>query len=444
MPYVITEPCVDLKSKACVDECPVDCIYEGERMLYIHPEECIECGACESVCPVEAIYYEDDVPEKWHHYIQANVDFFKDLGSPGGSSALGPLPFDAPLLTNNGQQHALSTPEPAGILREFAGLAQPQSGTIALVSPVVGITKSLLHALLLFYDRILIIQSSSSSPRGLGDDIAELRESGVVDVAGIDMWLMHLGTNLLHSCEYLSGLESSIKGSLPLYKPGSRKTRTFARLKALAMEANVEFGQKQWQPIVSSMAEILFPLLIQAAAWQKDFSIDLITADTAFTAALHSITTVPGSEQAGIWDFEAVTPDVSEVPPADLIAFRAEYGHFFTGHLDLLKGNMLKSHTEPGSNSWERWAELRDSIAESAYLLSRTASSLKSMENGSWDLGAIGDLRQPDISGTHETGVARRALAAGGTSSSRGDPPIFAFVFSWARNWQPSSYNELP
>ena len=58
MTYVISQPCVDLKDKACIDECPVDCIYEGERMLYIHPDECVDCGACEPVCPVEAIYYE--------------------------------------------------------------------------------------------------------------------------------------------------------------------------------------------------------------------------------------------------------------------------------------------------------------------------------------------------------------------------------------------------
>ena len=51
-------------------------------MLYIHPDECVDCGACEPVCPVEAIYYEDDVPEEWSEYTQANVDFFKDIGSP--------------------------------------------------------------------------------------------------------------------------------------------------------------------------------------------------------------------------------------------------------------------------------------------------------------------------------------------------------------------------
>ena len=86
MTYVIAQPCVDLKDKACVDECPVDCIYEGARMLYIHPDECVDCGACEPVCPVEAIYYEDDTPEKWMDFHRANVDFFDNLGSPGGAA----------------------------------------------------------------------------------------------------------------------------------------------------------------------------------------------------------------------------------------------------------------------------------------------------------------------------------------------------------------------
>lgn len=52
MTYVIAQPCVDFKDKACVEECPVDCIYEGERSLYIHPDESVDCGACEPVCPV--------------------------------------------------------------------------------------------------------------------------------------------------------------------------------------------------------------------------------------------------------------------------------------------------------------------------------------------------------------------------------------------------------
>ena len=100
MTYVIAEPCIDVLDRACVEECPVDCIYEGARMLYIHPTECVDCGACEPACPVEAIFYEDDVPEEWKPFYRYNVDFFTDeitgLGSPGGAAKVGALPKDHP------------------------------------------------------------------------------------------------------------------------------------------------------------------------------------------------------------------------------------------------------------------------------------------------------------------------------------------------------------
>jgi NAD-dependent dihydropyrimidine dehydrogenase PreA subunit len=96
--YIIAQPCVDVLDRACIEECPVDCIYEGERMLYIHPDECVDCGACEPVCPVEAIYYEDDVPDQWKDYYKVNVDFFEDLGSPGGASKTGKIGKDHPVV----------------------------------------------------------------------------------------------------------------------------------------------------------------------------------------------------------------------------------------------------------------------------------------------------------------------------------------------------------
>ena len=84
MAYIITEPCIGTKDTACVDACPVDCIhpkkdeagFEEATMLYIHPEECIDCGACEPACPVTAIFPEDNVPEQWHHYIAMNYEHF--------------------------------------------------------------------------------------------------------------------------------------------------------------------------------------------------------------------------------------------------------------------------------------------------------------------------------------------------------------------------------
>jgi NAD-dependent dihydropyrimidine dehydrogenase PreA subunit len=106
MTYTICEPCIDVKDRACVDECPVDCIYEGPRMLYIQPDECVDCGACEPVCPVEAIYYEDDLPEPLMPYLADNAAFFAEplagrdapLGSPGGAAKLGAIGVDTLLV----------------------------------------------------------------------------------------------------------------------------------------------------------------------------------------------------------------------------------------------------------------------------------------------------------------------------------------------------------
>ena len=72
MPYVITEPCIGVKDKSCMTVCPVDCIYEGEEMVYIHPDECIDCGLCEPECPVNAIFVDSDVPEGLKAYIEKN------------------------------------------------------------------------------------------------------------------------------------------------------------------------------------------------------------------------------------------------------------------------------------------------------------------------------------------------------------------------------------
>ena len=133
MTYVIASPCVDVMDKACLDACPIDCIYTGERMLYIHPVECVDCGACEPVCPVDCIYeggrmlyiqpdecvdcgacepacpvtaifYEDDVPSEWKQFTPINAEFFSDsvsgLGSPGGAAQTGPVVADHPTVAS--------------------------------------------------------------------------------------------------------------------------------------------------------------------------------------------------------------------------------------------------------------------------------------------------------------------------------------------------------
>jgi ferredoxin len=74
MTHVVAEPCFNCKYTDCVVVCPVECFYEGESMLYIHPEECIDCEACVPECPVEAIFHEDNLPEEWKDYKQLNAE----------------------------------------------------------------------------------------------------------------------------------------------------------------------------------------------------------------------------------------------------------------------------------------------------------------------------------------------------------------------------------
>lgn len=82
MTYVIAEPCVDVKNKSCVDVCPVTCIYiedeAADRTLYINPDECIDCGACEPECPVNAIFEGSALPADWSEYAELNAKWFQD------------------------------------------------------------------------------------------------------------------------------------------------------------------------------------------------------------------------------------------------------------------------------------------------------------------------------------------------------------------------------
>lgn len=107
MPFLIGSPCIDVMDMSCVDECPVDCIYQGERKLYIQPAECIDCGACEAVCPVQAVSQDKKnlEPELALHR-DDNRRFFAEplpgrdapLGSPGGARKIGQVGVDTPLV----------------------------------------------------------------------------------------------------------------------------------------------------------------------------------------------------------------------------------------------------------------------------------------------------------------------------------------------------------
>ena len=97
MTYVINEKCVDEMDRSCVAECPVDCIYEGSRSLYIHPDECIDCGACEATCPVRAIAYQDDLPgPEAERIVTRSREWLTLHAAGGGAKRVGPIGTDHP------------------------------------------------------------------------------------------------------------------------------------------------------------------------------------------------------------------------------------------------------------------------------------------------------------------------------------------------------------
>src|SRR3712207_4720071 len=88
MAYVIAEPCIGTKDNSCVEVCPVDCIhptpdepdYDNVEMLYIDPDECIDCDACVEACPLGACFAEDQLPDEWQKFAQLNADYYKNAG----------------------------------------------------------------------------------------------------------------------------------------------------------------------------------------------------------------------------------------------------------------------------------------------------------------------------------------------------------------------------
>lgn len=106
MTYVIGQECIDVLDRSCIEVCPVDCIYQGERKMYVQPDECIDCGACEAVCPVQAIRFEPEVSEENAPFVEDSAAFFAEtlpgrtepLGWVGGATDQGPIGVDTPFV----------------------------------------------------------------------------------------------------------------------------------------------------------------------------------------------------------------------------------------------------------------------------------------------------------------------------------------------------------
>jgi ferredoxin len=111
MAYVVTEPCIKCKYTDCVEVCPVNCFYEGANFLVIHPDECIDCGACEPVCPTKAIFPESDLPSEYAEYKGLNAQFATQW--PNIAEKKAALPESEKFKDQKGKR-ALLEPKPGG------------------------------------------------------------------------------------------------------------------------------------------------------------------------------------------------------------------------------------------------------------------------------------------------------------------------------------------
>ena len=131
MTFVITQPCIDTMDQSCVEVCPVDCIHfdeDSDRMLYISPVECIDCGACQPACPVSAIFPEDEVPADQAFFTEINSLWFEDAAAArarvpgeGGAAAPAAVAEAAPEAAAD----AAPEPEEAPAAAESAPAAEP-------------------------------------------------------------------------------------------------------------------------------------------------------------------------------------------------------------------------------------------------------------------------------------------------------------------------------
>ncbi len=90
MPFVVTEKCIKCRYTDCVEVCPVDCFYEGENMLVINPDECIDCGVCEPECPIEAIKSDEELTPDEDVWLEKNTHYSAIW--PNITKSKGPLP----------------------------------------------------------------------------------------------------------------------------------------------------------------------------------------------------------------------------------------------------------------------------------------------------------------------------------------------------------------
>jgi NAD-dependent dihydropyrimidine dehydrogenase PreA subunit len=422
MTYVITQPCIDVMDMACVQECPVDAIYQGRSMSYINPDECVDCGASEPVCPVEAIYYEDEVPPHLQRFKAAAVDFSMSVVG-GGSTGSGRLDFDSPLIWEEGERASRNhgAPEqsanpvvlPPSLLesRELLGIAW--SGK--------ELNNDALLSALLIFDKLVVVQHepfSSYQPNlrsaltdaGLLTYIAPSDIMSVVDEQA--MWELHTSLAAMD-------LENWSHG--PLAEPAHPHkwvAHAYAPIFRRAVRADLlqevaHLGGKG----LGALSVVLQQMLMQSLAMQHVSAIPISLGVSHASFMVKALDVMGLSSDLFRMAPEGVFPNFSEVGLSAYMTFRESHQESYRRHFDLL----MKQIHAPVGVGMEGYSQVGNEILDSASALRRIAREQPWSSRGYGSLGMVGGKFRSLLTASE----VRHAYSS--ESAPSAEPPLFTY-----------------
>jgi ferredoxin len=375
--------------KACIDECPVDAIYQGRSMSYIHPEICVDCGACEAVCPVEAIYYEDDVPAEWGRFVLAAEDFATRVPENGGAGIK--YPFDSPLISSSEPEPVADATEPPGPSEVAAALAPFQGLRAGACSAVVwNPFEPDLHAvkaLLIPFERVILIGSS----RPHRDDRWHgLVDAGLVARVAISDLLALLGRDTVGG--FLAPFMDDSRSSRSAVRPDRWKTGLVMDIFQYAVRqrdklpAVWSWDGETLDAVVSGVVQMLQQALATrdidaraAALPEVRYGASTRALAAGFVSVLATLAP-PGS--ATVLPCEWTLPSCRDASVAQLLEFRQQFGAAYREYIDVLAQTLDSS--DPG------WQQTPDAVADAAMALRRLSRRPEWAGRGYLGLGLVG------------------------------------------------------
>jgi Fe-S-cluster-containing hydrogenase component 2 len=422
--YVITEPCIGCRDKSCIDECPVDAVYEGLSMSYIHPDVCIDCGACEVVCPVDAIFYEDDVPPDSIRFIMAGQDFASRVPDGGGRGV--EYGFDSPLIfLPGGESEArvstLAAEAIAIAATEPSPFFQGKAGTrIAVLWDLRAINLEIVTALLPLFDKVAVI-----GEYGLGADASRsgqwqlLVEMGLVAQIPVAEMVAAIDTDSVRSLFDVL-VARDVVTWVADHVPAWRKSVVREAFRRLGEPAEAMARAVPRDAATLDIASTVICWMFEEATAVHGVSVHDVATERVTVDAFKEVATgLVATARTVTLPCEWVLPPCSAASVEQLVDFRATAGPSYRRYLDRLTDAMtsLSRQTDTAATGGNYTP---DQVADEVYALRRLMRELPWLGRGYVGFGLIGNAGLPRLQDAEN--VARTVTTLRAAQGARARP----------------------